>query len=538
MQNSVAEAENALIAKATTDGITFAQYVSTAGAVATKNVESDRPKPDPAAMRAAMRDRDVAEIQRLMDAQRGPSLATEVLDLHKAVCGGQIEGTLVTEIHRTGEGYTVAHSREFTEISPARLVLDTGYRYPNNPAPGMPRPEGIEVTDRPTDPEVLSEVRALVAEFTERATALLGTAPELGEGSSEAELLAAETAIGLRLPEDLRALYRCVSDDLGESGLLGAQKLLPLDQVVAEYLTGDPGTAIEPDDLFPVYAAMLDSSPPNRIRRATRGDWWLIIAVDLGCNSCAIDLDPAPEGGRGQIFEFGRDFHCQAGYIADSVTAVLRQVVTTLRDHETAVDADDSLTLRHIGRSDLPRATTSERMNGRSVTEVVAAIADPGDTQQLYLNDGTTVDLSALAPLPNLREVSVNRAASVTGVLPARVPVESLSINGSTLGGGTADLTGLAGHPSLWYLEVTNARTSIAPLLEVPGLVHLNLAGSEADDLELVADLPELRVLTLDAAQWLQLREAGRIPGNLAAAGMEGRTELAEALEWRRSLAG
>lgn len=56
-------------------------------------------------------------------------------------------------------------------------VLDYDYRSPGRGWKPTPRPEGTEVTDRPTDPEILDEVEDLVAEFIELATAVWGSVP-------------------------------------------------------------------------------------------------------------------------------------------------------------------------------------------------------------------------------------------------------------------------------------------------------------------------------------------------------------------------
>jgi hypothetical protein len=86
----------------------------------------------------------------------------------------------------------------------------------------------------------------------------------VGTGAPGAQI---RVRMGLRLPEDLRAPYRLVHDDLDEYGLLCDQMLFPLEDVVAGYLGTDD------DDLNrPV------TSPPRRsvgrLRRARRRPGW------------------------------------------------------------------------------------------------------------------------------------------------------------------------------------------------------------------------------------------------------------------------
>lgn len=272
--DDVASCENSLIAKAAEQGITFVQFISDRYSVSTKERQAvdDPPKPDFKALRAAMRAGSGREAFTKAFGPTRASLCEEVRAFHAALGGGEVSGTLIVELELVGDEYRLRHSFEFGEISPAHVVLDPEYRYPNHPLPGMPHPGGIEVTDRPTDPEVLAEIGSLVREFRDRYTAIIGKAPELGEGSSEAKILASEMSMGLRLPEDLRALYRTVHDDTGESGLLGAQALLPLEHVARGYRNGDPGTVVETGDLFPVTSPMFDSDPPGHVRRLARND--------------------------------------------------------------------------------------------------------------------------------------------------------------------------------------------------------------------------------------------------------------------------
>ncbi|WP_158645720.1 SMI1/KNR4 family protein [Stackebrandtia albiflava] len=447
---------------------------------------------------------------------------------------------LVVEIRRRADGYTVSRSTELESLSPVRLVLDPDYRYPGHPLPGMPRPAGIDVTDRPTDPVVLAETTALVEEFVALYTSIKGRAPDFGRGRTEREIVAAETELGFRLPEEVRALYRVVECDPEEYGLLGAQRLLPLTAVVEWYHEGGPGVAVGEDGMFPTCAVVFEASPAGHVRRLSRSDWWVTITSDPGCNYGAIDLDPGPRGRRGQLFEFGRDFHGPVGYIAESVTVVLRQVVEALRtgayedpdSEDPYLEFDDGL-----GRSAETDHHRSVRMGGRGVDDVVADLVDPSEVQAVYLNDGDVIGLGGLAPLPLLREISVNRANHVTTTLSHDQPVEALSIDARTV-----DLEGLAGHPTLWSLKLTGVEeaVSVESLAAVPQLAELDLSGVEVRDVERLGEpmFSGLRVLTLSAEQWGRLREVNGVPTGLAAASMTGVNALDDAVAWAGGLRG
>ncbi|GIG70031.1 SMI1/KNR4 family protein [Phytomonospora endophytica] len=463
----------------------------------------------------------------------------EIAAVAQALCEPNDDRVLILEVNRTETGYRLSHTFALRDISPAEVLLDPEHRYPNHPSPGMPRPEGIDVTDRPTDPAVLAEVRALVGEYIALYTSIKGTAPDFGEPLTEAEILAAETAMGLRLPEDVRALYRCVHSDSHEHGLLGAQSLLPLDSVVHGYVSEGPGTSPADERPFPVNAVVFDADPPGVVRRVSRSDWWVTVATDMGGNSCAIDLDPAAEGTRGQLIEFGRDFHGPVGLVAASVTEVLRQVVTALRAGAYEKDEEPGSTYlildERVGRSTEAGYRPANRVGPDSTASVVERLTDPLTAQLLYLNDAEMIELAALTPLANLRALSINRAARVTTPLPHELPVESLRLSAAD-----ADLALLSGHPDLWQLELAGltAPVAVEALAALPALSALDLSEVDVDDVEALADLTGLRVLTLNAAQWSRLREADRVPPHLAAARMAGRCFLDEAVTWREWLTG
>lgn len=434
-------------------------------------------------------------------------------------------------------GYEFRHTFELETVSPTQVVLDPDHRHPGHPRHPMPTPAGVAVVDRPTDPGVLATVRGLVDEFVARHTARHGRPPEFDAGYSEEEILAAEAALGLRLPEDVRALYRAVHDDSKWNGLLGRQSLLPLDEVVHEYLAGVPGSYGWDDGLFTVNPVVFESYPAGRVRRISRSDWWVTIASDWSGNWWAVDLDPAPQGTPGQVIEYGRDLVGPVGYRAGSVSALLRQAVDALSDGtEHGAGPKRPARPAGAGRNRLPGVHVTGRYSGnvdlgdRPVSVVVAGFDDPLAIQELYLNKGDSADLADLTPLGGLRRVSINRVASVNLALPHQVPVEALSVD-ATASTGTG---GLAGHPTLWQLRLSNLSepVSIAPLATLPALSHLDLSGVEVTDLHLLGTLPRLRVLELNHRQWRYLRDHGGLPGGLAGAVLSEHTSLLDALDW------
>ncbi|GAA1344289.1 SMI1/KNR4 family protein [Actinocatenispora thailandica] len=430
--------------------------------------------------------------------------------------------------------YEFRYTLGLRTLSPARVVGDQQFRYPHHPL----AVRSVATTPEPgdTDPAVLAEVGGLVDEFVRRYEQLKGRPPQFAPGHSEAEIAAAEARIGLRLPEDLRALYRLVHDDDAEHGLLGCQSLLPLDEVVRHYLDSELGAWGWNDDLFGPVRVVHDAAPYGRIRRMSRNVRWITVATDRACNWCAIDLDPAPDGTSGQLFVYGRDYDESVGYVAESVTAILSEVVTALQAGEVEDEYPDE---EYLGLPDQIGAAIE--VDGSAVlnlanTSLAAAVADlaaPSHVQKLYLHDGDRSDLAELATLPQLRQLAIQTAQAVELTIPRTVPLESLSVRADAI-----DLTPLAGHPTLWDLEIANAThpVTITPLLDMPALVRLDLSTVTVPDLTLVAQLPNLRVLVLNQAQWHQLHETGAMPPHLAAAEMTGQQTLPDAVAWVSTL--
>ncbi|MEU4668320.1 hypothetical protein AB0F91_10185 [Amycolatopsis sp. NPDC023774] len=144
--------------------------------------------------------------------------------------------------------------------------------------------------------------------------------------------------------------------------------------------------------------------------------------------------------------QYGRDIRGPLRYVAPSVTAMLTEVVS-------------GPGIEHLGAHDR---------------------ADQPLVQQLYLNDADTVDLAALHGFPALKEVSVNRAARITGGLAHLPALETPSSET-----GEVDVDAFAGHRR-WRLElkVLKHPVDLAQLAALPSLVHLDVSGVETTGLE------------------------------------------------------
>lgn len=295
--------------------------------------------------------------------------------------------------------------REFADTYPFRLILDSAFHFPGEPRHPAPEPE----IGPPTDPVALAEVGNLVGEFIAHYTKIIGVPPDLGEGCTEADLLAAEHAVGLRLPDDVRALYRMVEWDPRESGLLGRQSLLPLAGLVEH----EPGVHAFDDGPFTVIPVLGEPEPHGHVRRVHRSDRWLTIAGDMSGNLCVLDLDPGPLGRRGQLIEYGRDFYDSVGYVAPSVLQLLRDVVAALRAGDYESEDERLFPGDGIGASAPVRPRHLE------------------SPLRLDLSHGGLAELAVIADRPGLRVLALGlaqwRHLRDTGSIPASLAAVELS---------------------------------------------------------------------------------------------------------------
>ncbi|AUI57106.1 SMI1/KNR4 family protein [Amycolatopsis sp. BJA-103] len=431
-------------------------------------------------------------------------------------------------LSHTGE-YTFLATPDVGTMSPAWLVFDDGFRYPGHPLPGLPLPVRSRPTGAPTDPAVLARITALATEFAGLYEKIKGHAPDWEPGRTEAELAEAEARIGARLPEDLRALFRVTGWD-NESGLLGRYAHDPLPLLVERYLDGVPGS-YGWEDPVTEEGVVFETQPAGRVKRLSRNDWWITFGSDHAGDFLAVDLDPAEDGESGQILEYGRNVWGPIRYVAASITGMMEEVVRALKAGEYDNDEPDSPYLI----AEAAFHDESARGHDQVLTETtdLGGVADPELVQELYLNDPGSVDLAILNPLSSLRHLRVNRADSVVADLSGFPALEAASIETAKV-----DLTGIAGHPALWGLSLAGVKHPIdfGPLLGLPGLIRLGLAGLDVPELERVGELASLRVLTLDDGQVRRLLDAGVTLPSLAAIEITGGASLAEIVRLRRRL--
>ncbi len=404
--------------------------------------------------------------------------------------------------------------------SARQLVLDPDYRYPGHALPELP--EEPAPSARPTDPSVLETVDGLVRTYVELRSEINGVAPTFGDPCAETDLAAAEARLGVRLPEDLRALYRVVGWDHDDRGLLGFTRLYRLDEIVEIHLSeklgrrpaeldyGPPIGAWD-DSLFTHERVVLEAWPHDVVRRLSRSRRWIVIGHS-DRPAFAIDLDPGPLGVSGQLIQFEPHGWYSAVRRAESVTEALRRRIEALRARDQEDDEED--------RTPQPL----QWLDGSRPS--IADLDHPIAVQKLSITGWEMFHAAELDSLPSLRAVRLTDIELAILSVPHTVPLESLHIQGPHI-----DLQPLSGHPTLWDLTLAGT-AGLAPLTALPALQRLDISELEQADLAVLAELSTLRMLVASRDQWAYLRDHDAVPKGLAGAELAGGASFDDEIAW------
>lgn len=341
-----------------------------------------------------------------------------------------------------------------------------------------------------------------------------------------------ERRLGVALPEDLRALYGVA--DGATSVFPGHHWWVPVAELLddvgwSRYLSGRRwgGWGLDWNK------TILDAHPAGTVRRVTGHPGWIPFAHgEGGTNWLAVDMSPARYGRPGQVIQIGPDHSEGPGYVADSVTAVLRRCVDAL-DRGDYTFEDDHLDLEV---AEWDPVVTQETRSLTVDAETAPLRGIRPELQALTVWNARTVDLTDLTGAPLLRKLELMHCGT-TDLAPLRgLPLETLRLELET-----ADLTPLTGHPTLRSLTLTTARpVDLTPLRTLPRLHGLDLReatvspGPVSPGLEVLADLAGLRFLFLRSEQWKELRgRTDRLPP-LAAAKLGGEVARGRILQWAK----
>ncbi len=160
---------------------------------------------------------------------------------------------------------------------------------------------------------------------------------DLRPGASAADLDAAERALGLALPPDVREVYGRHDGQAGDApGVIVGLRLLPLADAVGEWRKWQDVIETDPD----LAEMPAQAVPEGAVRPVYVASGWLPLVDDGAGNHAAVDFEPGPEGESGQVITFGSD-EPERVRAAPSLPAFLARLALTYTEIGLARDAGD-----------------------------------------------------------------------------------------------------------------------------------------------------------------------------------------------------
>jgi len=181
--------------------------------------------------------------------------------------------------------------------------------------------------------------------------------PQLAPGAEEASLAAFEAAVGLRLPDEVRDLFRGhdgqTSARAGLAGGFHFVSLLEARKIMEDWsaVRAKLGEGIKDLD------RACSSSPRGAIQRKYSDAGWVPLLRDGEGNGVGVDLNPGPAGTAGQIINFGGDEDDKL-VLFPGAAALLEWLADEWEHERIFYDSIDSV-IRHT--------------NGRLVTAIACA---------------------------------------------------------------------------------------------------------------------------------------------------------------------
>ncbi len=135
-------------------------------------------------------------------------------------------------------------------------------------------------------------------------------APEVFEviqvGATEAQIRQLEEFLAIKLPEDVKSLYRVCDGQLDYSyGVIEGRELLSLDRIKEEWIVWQE--LIDAGDFNDENGIDLSCEPDLGIQNVWMSKKWIPLTYDGAGNHYCLDLDPAEGGTVGQIITVWHD---------------------------------------------------------------------------------------------------------------------------------------------------------------------------------------------------------------------------------------
>ncbi|GAA2094307.1 SMI1/KNR4 family protein [Streptomyces albiaxialis] len=211
-------------------------------------------------------------------------------------------------------------------------------------------------------------------------------------GATEEEIAAAEARLGVRLPEELRVLYRVTRarwEDWGDDyeaadGVFEAVRceLSSVDDLYAA------GASIRHCRWEFAAKEAVVTRPDAAVQGVVGSPGWIVFGENGGGDRLAVDLTPGPRGHTGQIILIGHEESVGAELLADSLT----DWVLDRETHERRQRGEEPPLVAHVNRARI-----------KSVREA----ARPGlEVLSIGAWDGAPFSLAPVIGLPRLRTLA------------------------------------------------------------------------------------------------------------------------------------
>ncbi|MFJ6013820.1 SMI1/KNR4 family protein [Streptomyces sp. NPDC092952] len=227
-------------------------------------------------------------------------------------------------------------------------------------------------------------------------------------GATEAEIAAAEARLGVRLPEELKVLYRVTRarwEDWGDdceaaNGVFEAARC-ELSSVDDLYMAEASTRHYRWE-----HAAMeaVVTPPDAAVQGVVGSPGWIVFGENGGGDQLAVDLTPGPRGHTGQIILLSHEESIGADLLADSLTDWVLDRETPERRHRR----EEPLLVAHV--------------NHASIKSVREAAHPDLEVLSIGVWDGAPFSLSPVVGLPRLRTL-----AAYAGTLADPLEVAELS---------------------------------------------------------------------------------------------------------------
>ncbi|MFB7620627.1 SMI1/KNR4 family protein [Kitasatospora sp. NPDC056181] len=213
-------------------------------------------------------------------------------------------------------------------------------------------------------------------------------------GATEAEIAAAETRLGIPLPEELKALYRVTRADWADWGS-DFEAASRHSKAVRCELFGLAGLYVAEAATRECpwqRAAMevVDTRPTAAVQGLAGSPGWIVFGDNGGGDRLAVDLTPGPQGHTGQIIKISHEEDIGARLVADSLT--------------------DLMLDRPAARTGSPEnhPPTKAAAHAYSQQSLVDSVHPGLEVLSVGMSTGQPISIAPLTGLPRLRTLSAH----------------------------------------------------------------------------------------------------------------------------------